>query len=557
MRFLKYILAPLIVLLLVLCTIYFFKVRITPPIEHLSANLIPEVEVIDSTFFRAGSSSLRKNDKGLWEMYLEGGPLERGTAFGQLAKALNAEKETVFINEIKKRIPSDTYLNFLKYGVGWFNRDLDDHIPQEYLEEIYGSSLSLPDKLDYIGPKFHRAINYHAAHDIGHALQNMNLVGCTSFAVWGKKSERDKILLGRNFDFYFGKSFAEDKIIAFINPKEGHKFMSVTWACFSGVVSGMNEHGLTVTLNSAKSSIPTKGKTPVSIIARDMLQYARTIEEAFEIAKSYDSFVSETFLISSKIDEKVALIEKSQDETAIYWPSEDNLVVTNHFQSSELKDDVENLSYMNEEVSQYRQTKVENLIDELSPLNPPKVAAILRDKTGLKNDQLGLGNEKAINQLIAHHAVIFSPQDLVAWVSAPPYQLGEFVAYNLSEIFDQKMVSNHYSYVDSLRIDPDDFLQSSRFKDYQKFLQLKEKIQFGLLSNEGVTISTDEILTFKKSNADNYLVYYYLGQYYQSKKDWKNAIDNYKTGLTMKIARTSEKKFMEDAIKLCEQELKG
>ena len=133
-----------------------------------------------------GNNVLKKNDKGLWEMYLEGKPYERGVAFGTLGQKLMGQKEEAFIGEIKNRVPSDTYLNFLKYVVGWVNRDLDEYVPHDQLLEIYGSSADMPDKFDFIAPKFHRALSYHAAHDIGHALQNMNLVGCTSFATWGR-----------------------------------------------------------------------------------------------------------------------------------------------------------------------------------------------------------------------------------------------------------------------------------------------------------------------------------------------------------------------------------
>ena len=155
-------------------------------------------------------------------------------------------------------IPSTFYQHFLKYVIGWFNRNLDKNVSEEYKEEIYGVSESASDNYDYIGSKYQRILNYHAAHDIGHALQNMALVGCTSFGTWNDKSEDSTMIIGRNFDFYVGDKFAEDKIVAFYNPSKGYKFMTVTWGGFIGAVSGMNEKGVTVTINAAKTDIPSR-----------------------------------------------------------------------------------------------------------------------------------------------------------------------------------------------------------------------------------------------------------------------------------------------------------
>ncbi|WP_040496681.1 C45 family autoproteolytic acyltransferase/hydolase [Fulvivirga imtechensis] len=545
---LKIGLGILLLLVVLVVATYYLKVRIEPPlqVQVVSTNVIQKA----AQFYESENGSwLRKNDKSVWEMSINGTPYERGMAFGALAEQLQMEKEAAFVGEIKNRIPSDAYLGFLKLIVGWFNRDLDDYVPQEYLHEIYGASHYMPDSFDFVAPKFHRALSYHAAHDIGHALQNMNLVGCTSFAATGQKTENGKLLIGRNFDFYFGGDFAKDVVLAVVRPTEGHQFISVTWACFSGVVSGMNEKGLTVTLNSAKSDIPGKGKMPVSLIARQILQYASNIEEAYEIAQSYESFVSETFLIGSKTDGRVALIEKTPEKTALYSEDDEDLIVTNHFQSHELKNTALNLEYMGEEVSTYRYQRVAELMDSLAPLTPGKVAYILRDKQGQSGKNIGLANEKAINQLLAHHSVIFSPEEMKMWVSSPPYQLGNYLAYDLISIFQNK--EDEFTYTDSVSIAPDPFLYTHTYENYERFVTIKEKIQRFLYRGDGEKITAQEELEMVKSNSNSFLTYYYLGDYFKALEDWEKAKYYYETGLTKEIAKVSEKEHMENGLAEC------
>jgi len=235
-------------------------------------------------------------------MYVEGKPFERGVINGKLSKELVVAQEDFFNEQICKLVPSQSYRNFLKYFIAWFNRNLEKNISQEYKEEIYGVSESASDKYQYIGSNYQRILNYHSAHDIGHALQNMALVGCTSFGTWNSKSKDSNMIIGRNFDFYVSDKFARDKIVAFFAPSEGYKFMSVTWGGFIGVVSGMNEKGLTVTINAAKSDVPSGSATPVSLVAREVLQYAGNIKEAIAIARSRKMFVSESFLVASAAD---------------------------------------------------------------------------------------------------------------------------------------------------------------------------------------------------------------------------------------------------------------
>lgn len=556
-RKVKIILAILILLPLTSVVVYFFNVQMSSPLAE--GQEIPDIEVKtlgQNHFATATGSWLHKNDKDVWEIYIQGEPYERGLAFGALAQQLLAEKESAFISEIENRVPSDSYLNFLKYVVGWFHRDLDEYVPEEYLKEIYGSSQYMADSFDYVSPKYHRGLSYHAAHDIGHALQNMNLVGCTSFAVKGDKSENGKLLIGRNFDFYFGEQFAKDRMIAFYNPSEGYQFMSVTWACFSGVVSGMNEKGLTVTLNSAKSAIPSIGKTPVSIIARQILQYASTIDEAYAIAETYESFVAETFLIGSKQDKRAALIEKTPETTVLYEEDDNELIITNHFQSDKLKNDPLNQEYLQEGVSDYRYQRVHQLLDSLGALNPAKAAHLLRDTKGMEGKDIGLANEKAINQLIAHHSVIFSPEEMIAWVSAPPYQLGDYIAYDLNKIFTDRE-SSSFTYTDSLSIEFDPFLNTDEYKGYIDFVLIKEKIQKFLAKGEGNRLQDQEVNRFIESNPRGFLTYYYLGDYFKSIEAWQEAEKYYNIALDLEIAKNSERRHIEEGLKECREHLEA
>lgn len=544
------VLLALMLIFGVLVLVYHFNVKAFAPDLGSEKGYVAHVSKTGKKSYISDNGSwLIGNEYGMWDMYVKGAPYELGCNFGALTQSLSKEKEEAFIHEIQNRIPSAGYLSVLKYFVGWFNRDVDEYIAPEFRKEIYGTSAFMADEFDYVAPKYQRSISYHAAHDIGHALQNMQLIGCTSFAVKDSTSKSGRLLLGRNFDFYFGRDFAKDQIVAFYRPDSGYQFMSVTWAGFSGVVSGMNEKGLSVTLNAAKSAIPSKGKTPVSIIAREVLQYASNIEEAYAIVKRHPSFIAETFLVGSAADRRAALIEKSPSKTGIVYQEKVPLIATNHFQSDSLADDPLNLEYMAEGVSTYRRQRVAQLIDSLKPLDAAKVASILRNQKGMDGAAIGMGNEKAVNQLIAHHSVIFSPTDLMVWVSSPPFQLGTYRAYDLSQIFeasDPKAVPTDTSRF----IPPDPFLYTSAYSDYTYFLDTRERIQTFLFSGKGQPLTAAEIAKFEASNPNSFLTYYYLGDYLMEVGAFAKAKETYTKGLECVIARESERQHLREGLEL-------
>jgi len=509
----------------------------------------PVVTKHSDVLFTSGKNSLLKNKQGIWELYVEGDPLEIGLTTGALSDSLLKKQEQIFFGRIEDIVPSKLQQNLLRNFLKWYNRKLYLNVPNEYQTEIYGVSQYTSQDFNNIAPQYQRSLYLHAAHDIGHALQDLALVGCSSFAAWEEKSEDGNLILGRNFDFYVNDAFAENKIVAFINPKDGYPFMTVTWPGMVGTVSGMNKEGLTVTINAGKSKIPMIAKTPISILTREILQHAQNIDEAIAIAKKRQLFVSESIMVGSAHDNKAVLIEVSPEKMDVFdVPNSNQLICSNHFQSDAFKNDERNLSHIANSHSKYRYDRMQELFTENPKINPKIASEILRNKEGLHDIALGYGNEKALNQLMAHHGIIFKPKEKLVWVSANPYQLGEFVCYNLDSIFKDRKTDFPISFEEEkLNIAKDPFLESTAYQNYQKFKIEDRKIDLYLKNK--TKISFEFIQNYQSLNPDYWVVYYKAGLYFYEQKYFQLAQNNFEKALTKEITTLPEKEAIEKYLK--------
>lgn len=557
-RLVKILLYTLLFIFLLLCVFYaYVKWGLQPDIPQVKDQSVLELQRQtgkDSMWF-VGDNWLKRNDSGLWEEYVEGSPFNRGVVLGKLNKELMYDQELAFVNQIHELVPSDTYLGFLGMFTRVFNRHLDQNVDIEYREEIYGESLSAPHDFDYISPAYDRMLNYHAAHDIGHAMQSLALVGCTSFAAWDEYSSDSSLIIGRNFDFYVGDDFAKNKIVLFVHPDAGHKFAMLTWPGMIGAVSGMNDAGLTITLNAAKSDMPTSSATPISILGREILQYASTIDEAYAIAKKRKTFVSETLMIGSAKDHKTALIEKSPTKTALFFSDKHYLLCANHYQSDTFKNEQNNINNIRESASMYRFQHLTELVGQTKQLNYSNAATLLRDQRGKGGSDIGFGNEKAMNQLIAHHGIIFQPEKLKFWVSTSPYQLGKFICYDLNTIFanPKALKQNHVVYDTTFTIVADTFLGTQQWKDFLRYRELKNEIKKAIKQKAFTSFNNTTLAEIVQRNPNYWEAYYWVAEYLQAKGDKKGAQHYFELALTKEVNAQSEVEKIKRLIEACKK----
>ena len=94
----------LICLILILVIIFKISTKLNPPvIENTEVENLQATQ-IDSSFSYIKNNWLKKNDFGLWEMYIEGEAYERGIINGKLSKDLIYKQEDAFVNQIKTMI---------------------------------------------------------------------------------------------------------------------------------------------------------------------------------------------------------------------------------------------------------------------------------------------------------------------------------------------------------------------------------------------------------------------------------------------------------------------
>jgi hypothetical protein len=376
--------------------------------------------------------------EGLPVLYLTGTPFEMGYANGVLTQRfIHRQEDTVL--ELLHRVAPYAWTRFLvKFLVVYKNRDLPDHFAPDLQMEVLGISRGCPDTHPEAGPWFHRVLNYHSAQDISYMLMNSPLIrpGCTAFGAWGRQTREGHLLAARNFDWEAAPVFDEDRIVTLCEPGEGLAFISLAWAGMVGCVSGMNREGLCVTVNGAPSRLPREAATPTCLVARDVLQHARNLDEATAIIQRSRVFVSAQFLVGSRQDGRFVVIEKTPEQTVVRGAAGDSSIIcANHYLTPALTNDAVNQAFVKMDTSVPRYDRMAELLARSKgTLDPVQSATILRDRR-LPGDRFpGNGHRGTLNPLIATHSVIMDLTAGIFWASSPPHQLGKFVAFDLNQI---------------------------------------------------------------------------------------------------------------------------
>jgi hypothetical protein len=393
---------------------------------------------------------------GVQQLVLEGSPFGRGRLAGQYTQALLQRQEVELDARLTHLFPLPVTQQLLVISsIIWF-KGLERYFEPWMVDEMYGVSLSAPHVFDRLVDPFTRQLAYHGLHELGQLMVDRGYdadadtstntapdKGCTVAAL----ETEGNWTLGRDFDLEAGRILDDEKVMKWVFPDQGRAFVSVVWSGMVGVVTGVNEDGLYLSLNAAGSDDFRRIGMPSTLIALKALQFASTAQQALQIITDSPMFITDIFVLLDAKSGELYRVEKSPERTVVLRES-GSAVITNHLVDAAWAGDEQNESRKRRFTTLVREQRGKALLARLATgATGPNTGAtvidgilgILRDKGIDEHGQpLALGNRKAIDALIATHSVVFDGHEQVLYVSQGPAVSGPFSGFDLRASFAQR-----------------------------------------------------------------------------------------------------------------------
>jgi hypothetical protein len=175
-------------------------------------------------------------------------------------------------------------------------------------------------------------------------LELRRMGGCASLIVEDEKTTTDGPLFARNFDFHGLNLLDRYSLVIVYRPQGKRAFASVTWPGLVGVVSGMNDAGLTVATLDVYSSKDNSPKfdwqgVPMMLTFRRVLEECGTIAEAEKLLRATRHTTWMNLAVCDR--EGAAVFEITPDRVEVRRPTDHVLSCTNHFRTDALCTDEE------------------------------------------------------------------------------------------------------------------------------------------------------------------------------------------------------------------------
>jgi len=418
----------------------------------------------------------------LWETHLEGSAEEMGAAQGHLAGRLHRDIDRQLNDVLGARYPASIQAWAEQMLLRWDFRGADAGLEPHERRELAALAQSLPTDESGVFSTYHRLFLYQCFLDLAERLQDIVVSG-TTFAVAPRSTasgtEAGNLVIGRSLSLDLTEDLRVDTVVSFRYPDGKYPYVSVGWAGLVGVITGINARGIFVSGNPARTDEPREEKArPLTMVLREVMEQADTLEQAEAILRNTDLRSSATVLIGDGVQRKAIVIEcgaRAREERRLVRGDDQSVVwVTDHMVRDAFEADAENDRMKQQTASGYRYARLAELLQRPVNFSPESARAILRDRNGQNDIELGLGNRNAIENLRVTQSVVLDATAMVLWVAEGPSTLGRYRSFDLRHRLGRQ--GSRPAPLDDFPSDR--LLHSEEYNDYQESIENIEYSRF-------------------------------------------------------------------------------
>ena len=222
---------------------------------------------------------------GVQRLTTWGSPWQQGFAHGYLLKDEVIGLYSAFLESGRMMKPAE--YEFARAHLGIMHLDAEAGAELRGMLEGLEAAHGGPIPFDALGGRHLRYDDLVMANCMGD-LTRLRL-HCSSFAAWGDLTEGGKTISGRNYEWPRVDALVDSQVVFIRKPPPGSDALGTVSVLFPsqiGIITGMNEEGVTVATHDSHTNQPTRnyGFTPICLLYRRVLETARAATAGEDIA---------------------------------------------------------------------------------------------------------------------------------------------------------------------------------------------------------------------------------------------------------------------------------
>ncbi|MBI3615538.1 MAG: hypothetical protein HY211_03360 [Candidatus Omnitrophica bacterium] len=156
-----------------------------------------------------------------------------------------------------------------------------------------------------------------------HALPELMSSSCSSFAAFGQATREGRMIQARNLDWAIQSNVQRYSALFVYHPAGREPFISIGWLGFIGVISGINQRGISVAEIGAKTKDARLKGTPMPFLLRRVLEQALDLEEAVSIIRTSPRTGGYNYLFANSTGRRAVALETTRSQAAVFWADQE------------------------------------------------------------------------------------------------------------------------------------------------------------------------------------------------------------------------------------------